>query len=284
MVVATTDTMVEGIDFRLDWPGFDLRRLGRRLISINLSDLAGMGATARHALISLALRGETTVSDVRRLYQGIAERAHQYGCTVAGGDLSATSGPLTLSATLVGSVPSPASLLRRRGGRAGWLIAVTGTLGAAAAGLRILESRRPAATPAQRSWVKAQLDPTPQLEAGRLLVEAGVRIGGDISDGLYREAERITQPDRLGASIQVDRLPLAPGLSPSDWRLAVRDSEDFELIAAAPARILRYAQARLERQALRLTVIGTIERRPGIRLRDGDRAVTLAEGGYEHFR
>ncbi len=276
--------MVEGVDFRLDWPGFDVRLLGRRLISINLSDLAGMGATGRHALISLALRGETTVNDVRRLYQGIAERAHQYGCMVAGGDLSATSGPLTLSATLIGSVPSPASLLRRRGARAGWLIAVTGTLGAAAAGLRMLESRRAAATRAQRSWVEAQLDPTPQLEAGRLLVDAGVRVGGDISDGLYREAERITQPDHLGATIQVDRLPLAAGLSPSDWPLAVRDSEDFELIAAAPARVLRTAQARLQRHALRLTVIGTIERRPGIRLRDGDRAVTLAGGGYEHFR
>jgi thiamine-monophosphate kinase len=106
IVVATTDTMVEEIDFRLEWPGFDFRRLGRRLIAINLSDLAAMGAEPRHALVSLSLRGTLSVADVGRLYRGIAEQAHRFGATVAGGDLSGTLGPLTLTATLVGRLGS----------------------------------------------------------------------------------------------------------------------------------------------------------------------------------
>ena len=106
IVVATTDTMVEEIDFRLEWPGFDFRLLGRRLMAINLSDLAAMGAEPRHALVSLSLRGTLPVADVGRLYRGIAEQAHRYRCTVAGGDLSGTLGPLTLTATLVGRLGS----------------------------------------------------------------------------------------------------------------------------------------------------------------------------------
>jgi thiamine-monophosphate kinase len=150
-VVATTDTMVEEIDFRLQWPGFNFRTLGRRLISINLSDLAAMGAEPRYALVSLTMRGTLPVADVRRLYQGIAEQAHRFSCAIAGGDVSGTLGLLTLTATLIGRLGSARALLRREGARAGWVIAVTGSLGAAAAGLRLLESGRRPATATERS-------------------------------------------------------------------------------------------------------------------------------------
>src|SRR5207237_472427 len=135
-VVATTDTMVEEIDFRLQWPGFDFRTLGRRLIAINLSDLAAMGAEPRYALVSMSLRGSLPVADVRRLYRGIAEQAQRHGCRIAGGDLSETPGPLTLTATMVGRLRSRRAMLRREGARPGWLIAVTRSLGRAARGLR----------------------------------------------------------------------------------------------------------------------------------------------------
>lgn len=282
-VVATTDTMVEGIDFRRAWPGFDFRRLGRRLISINLSDLAAMGAQPRHALISLALPRSTPARDVERLYRGISEQAHRFGTTIAGGDLSATRGPLMATATLIGRITSPQRILRRTGARPGWQIAVTGSLGAAAAGLRLLESGRLPTTRAQRAWVTAQLDPTPQLAAGQALA-ATLTVGGDISDGLYREVERLTQPARLGATIAIDRLPLADGLRKTQWALAVKDSEDFELICAGPVARMASAERALDRLGVPLTVVGTIEARPGIRLRDGARSVHLEGAGYEHFR
>ena len=284
LVVATTDTMVEEIDFRLAWPDFDFRSLGRRLISINLSDLAAMGAEARHALVSLSLRGTLDIASVRRLYQGIAEQAHRFHCTVAGGDLSATPGLLTLTAALVGRIGARRAMLRRAGARPGWQIAVTGSLGAAAAGLRLLESGRRPASEIERRWISAQLDPTPRIAAGRALVESGVRVGGDISDGLYREVERLVEEAGLGATIDVQRLPLAKGLDREQWSLAVKDSEDFELVCAGSAPRLLLAQRALARLNLPLTVVGAIERRPGIRLRTRTGIERLEGAGYEHFR
>jgi thiamine-monophosphate kinase len=282
--VATTDTMVEEIDFRLDWPGFDFATLGRRLVSINLSDLAAMGAEPRYALVSLTLRGTLPTTDVRRLYQGIAHQARRFSCVIAGGDVSGTLGLLTLTATLIGRLESERSMLRRKGARSGWRLAVTGSLGGAAAGLRLLESGRAPATRNERAWVSAQLDPTPRVIAGRVLVDAGIRVGGDISDGLHREVERLLEGTRLGATIDVERLPLARGLHRKEWALAVKDSEDFELVCAAPAARIAAARRVLERIELPLTVIGEIEARPGIRLRNGSRTQRLAGAGYEHFR
>jgi thiamine-monophosphate kinase len=284
IVVATTDTMVEEIDFRLEWPGFDFRTLGRRLMAINLSDLAAMGAQPRHALVSLSLRGTLRVTDVSRLYRGIAEQAHRHECPVAGGDLSGTLGPLTLTATLVGRLGSARAMLRRVGARPGWLIAVTGHLGAAAAGLRLLESGAQPASGDERLWVAAQLDPTPRIAAGRALVESGIRVGGDISDGLSREVERLVEDTRLGATIDVERLPLARGLRRKQWPLAVTDSEDFELVCAAPQARMRIAQRALERIKVALTIVGEIDQRPGIRYRHGTRIESLKKAGYEHFR
>jgi thiamine-monophosphate kinase len=283
-VVGTVDTLVEGIDFRLDWPGFDWRKLGRRLMSINLSDLAAMGAEPRHALVSLCLRRNTKSADVERLYSGIAQQATRFKSTIAGGDLSATDGPLTLTATLIGRVPSARRLLKRTGARPGWQVAVTGTLGGAAAGLRLLESRRSPRTRAEREWVTRQLDPEPRVAAGLALVQAGVRVAGDISDGLYRELEKLTKPGGLGATIEVDRLPLALGIGDSGWKLALEESEDFELVCAAPQLNMKRAIRALAQSENALTVIGRIESRPGIRLRRDGRPAALEKVGYQHFR
>jgi thiamine-monophosphate kinase len=161
---------------------------------------------------------------------------------------------------------------------------VTGSLGGAAAGLRLLESGRGPVSASERKWVSAQLDPTPRVIAGRVLVESGIRVGGDISDGLHREVERLLEGTRLGATIDLERLPLARGLHRKDWALAVKDSEDFELICAAPLARIAAARRVLERINLPLTVVGEIDARPGIRLRNGTRMERLEGAGYEHFR
>jgi thiamine-monophosphate kinase len=132
--------------------------------------------------------------------------------------------------------------------------------------------------------VAAQLDPTPQIAAGRALVDCGIRVGGDISDGLSREVERLVEDSGLGATIDVDRLPLARGLRREQWPLAVTDSEDFELVCAAPLARMRIAQRALARIKVRLTVVGAIDRRSGIRYRNGTRMESLKKAGYEHFR
>jgi thiamine-monophosphate kinase len=283
-VVATVDTLVEGIDFRLDWPGFTFEMLGRRLMAVNLSDLAAMGAQPRHALVSLCLRPQMAAADITALYRGVAQQARRFRCTIAGGDLSGTTGPIMATVTLIGRVAAATAILRRTGARPGWQIGVTGSLGGAAAGLRLLEARRAPASRLERQWVKAQLDPEPRVEAGQALVTSGIRVGGDISDGLIREIERLVESDRLGATIDLDRLPLAPGLDRDQWKLGLVDAEDFELVCAAPTARMASAQRALRRLAIPLTVIGAIDGRRGIRLKRGTGLTTIGHGGYQHFR
>ena len=288
-VVATVDTLVEDIDFRRRWPGFDFRVLGRRLITINLSDLAAMGATPRYALVSLALPRSLATSAFDRLYAGIAQQTHRFRCAIAGGDLSATRGPITLTASIFGEVPQGLRPLTRRGARAGWRIGVTGWLGSAAAGLKLLEAGRRPATAAERRWIRAQLEPVPRLEAAEVLQRAGVRVAGDISDGLYREVEKIAEPAGLGAEIWADQLPIEPSLKQARgaaaWRLAVSGSEDYELICAAPARLLESAARALRSTTgLRLAEVGQLTPDPGITLVRNGRRLQVRDGGFEHFR
>lgn len=279
------DTMVEGVDFRPAWPGFDYRLLGRRLMAINLSDLAAMGALPRHALIALALPPSTPVASVTRLYQGIRDQARRFGFTIAGGDLSATQGPAVLTAALFGVVLPPQRPLTRSGGRAGWTLAVTGRLGEAALGLSLLERGERPETAMGRRGVRRLLDPTPRLEAAQTLLEAGVRVAGDISDGLPEEVRRICGPAGLGAEIELDALPVEPALKGEAAWLAVSASEDFELICAAPASTIEDCSRRL-RQAcgLSLTAVGRLTRKPGIRVLHVGRAIKIRGSGYEHFR
>jgi len=288
-LVATVDTMVEGRDFRLDWPGFGFRLLGRRLMSVNLSDLAAMGADPSHALVSLALTPRLDRDDLRALYRGIADRARSARCTVAGGDVSATSGPLVLTVALFGHLPDGRRPLTRRGARAGWTVAVTGVLGRAAAGLRLLlEGRRPR-TAAERRWVRALFDPQPRLLAARQLQAAGVRVAGDISDGIYRELQRIAEPAGLGVLVDADRLPLDADLRREGkraWTQGLIESEDYELVCAAPARVIATAQRRLwSGSRLSLTPIGSLTAAPGIRVRSQGATVSIPQSraGYDHF-
>ena len=289
-VVGTVDTMVEGIDFRLDWPGYTFRLLGRRLMAINLSDLAAMGAQPRHALISLCLPGRVRLRDVRDLYRGIGERARAAGCTVAGGDLSGIDGPIVLTAALFGTIRPGRRPLRRSGARSGWALAVTGTVGRAAAGIGLLLAEKQPKTSAERRWVRAVYDPQPRVEAAQILQSVGIRVAGDISDGLYREIERIAQPAGLGAVVEADQLPLDADLRRSRkhaWAGGLMESEDYELLCAAPRPLLEAARRRLRRDLdLQLSIIGTLERGRGIRVRvDGKLVVIPSLGaGYEHFR
>jgi thiamine-monophosphate kinase len=282
--------MVEGVDFRLDWPGVTFRTIGRRLMSINLSDLAAMGAEPRHALISLCLPGRLAVADVTELYRGIAERARQYGCSIAGGDLSGTEGPLMLTAALYGTIAPGRRPLRRAGARAGWALAVTGRLGLASAGLGLLLDGKRPRNAAERRWVKALYDPQPRVEAARILQAMGLRVAGDISDGLYREIERIGQPAGLGATIEADQLPLDPDVRRSReraWAGGLMESEDYELVCAAPRKLLEAAATRLrDRLELNFSIVGTMTRERGIRVRVDGRLVSIPSigAGYDHFR
>jgi thiamine-monophosphate kinase len=249
-----------------------------------------MGAEPRHALISLCLRPNLPVASITALYRGIRTQARRYSFTVAGGDLSAIDGPLVLSATLFGEIGNDRPMTRS-GGRRGWSLAVTGTLGKAAAGLQLLEAGARSRTPRERRLIAALLDPTPRLNAAQLLRESGITVAGDISDGLVREVVRISEASQLGAIIVDSWLPIDPDAGErfgerAALRLALGASEDFELICAAPAEKMALTQVRLAAEAgISLTVIGFLAPRRGVRRQRKDGKFSrVRAAGYEHFR
>ncbi len=277
----TIDTLVEGVDFRRQWT--DLLALGRRALAINLSDVAAMAGDHPQAVVSLCLPASATLADVEALYRGLREMADLTGTRLVGGDLSATAGPLVITVAVTAE-GDPKTLLLRAGGRPGWLVAVTGRLGGAAAGLRELE----AAAGSHQLWRERLLAPVPRLREGRILAASGVRVAGDISDGLLRELERIAEAGGTGADIELERVPVEAGVREAfpDWvHLAFSGGEDFELVCAAPEATLLKAASALEAEGLApLQICGRLRGDAQVRVLDAQgRPVVIPGSGFDHF-
>ncbi len=207
LLLITTDLLMEGVHFRLSWG--DLPALGWKALAQNLSDIAAMGGTPTHAVIALALPPDFIPADTLALYQGIGELAAASHTDIIGGDTNRSSGPLVLTPTVLGRVAS-GELLTRHGARPGDALFVTGTLGRAAAGLQLLESRHPAPE-AFAPAIRAQLRPQPRLQAARMLAISGrVTAMMDVSDGVATDLHRLCAASGVGAVVQADRVPIDP--------------------------------------------------------------------------
>lgn len=286
--IITTDTLVEGVHFRPDWT--DWRSLGHKMLAVNLSDVAGMGAVPVLATVTLCLTGDERVADLEEMYRGAAALALPHGVAIAGGDVVRTPGPLTLSVTVVGE---GTRLLLRSGARSGDVVVVSGTLGAAAAGWRLLEradGRRKAAT--ADLLIAAQLRPNPRIALGQLLAREGATAGMDISDGLLGDLPKVLVASGAGARIDAGRVPVLPALRalfPDEWlELGLRGGEDYELLATLPADRAEPIIAAAKSIGATLTVIGEVVERgpdePLITLRELDgRVQEIASGAWDHF-
>ncbi|MBA3413759.1 MAG: thiamine-phosphate kinase, partial [Chloroflexia bacterium] len=216
-VVVTTDSLVEGIHFRLDWT--DWFSLGHKALAVNLSDLAAMGAAPRLATVSLGLRGDEALEDLRSLYRGLGALAARTGTRIAGGDIVRSPHGRVLHVTALGETIR-GRVLRRDGAQPGDLVIVSGTLGAAAAGMALLagESDRAAAT--ADLLVAAHLRPEPRLALGRTLAEVGATAAMDLSDGLFGDLPKILAASAVSAWIELRLLPVAAAvraLFPERW-------------------------------------------------------------------
>lgn len=288
-LVASTDMLVENVHFRLDWS--DWRSLGYKALAANLSDVAAMGAVPRVVLVSLGLRGSERDREIIELYQGMQELAHPCGVSIAGGDISSSTA-LTIAITVIGEGPSGCrTVMTRSAARAGDLLAVTGPIGLAAAGLRVVEQRLNVldGSPAMR---EAFMRPTPRIAQGRIMVRAGVRAAMDLSDGLLGDLPKICGMSGVSAVIDLPLLPVPAAVkwAFTDWtELALRGGEDYELLFACSPVVFERVRGRFRRFRLREPVrIGEItepgEPGPVVRLRDAAGKLRDVEpGGFSHF-
>jgi thiamine-monophosphate kinase len=281
--LATADSLIQDIHFKLEITSWE--ELGWRAMAANLSDIAAMGGIPRYALVSLALPGHTEVDDVVALYKGMAGLAEKFGVAIAGGDTS--SAPLlVINITVLGSAGNK-SLLTRSVAMQGEKIAVTGYLGAAAAGLEMLVKGLSFNAQATASLKEAFLKPNPRVAEGQLLVDGGVQVAIDISDGLISDLRHICQESQVGARVELDRVPVHPAVRANfgdrALELALTGGEDYELLFAASEEVLEKVKATV---ACPVTVIGEIvtAKEHEVTLFDGDgKQVSPAKSGWEHF-
>ena len=291
-IVVTTDSLVEGVHFRLGWTDWD--SLGHKALAVNVSDLAAMCADPRLALVAMGLTGDERIIDLEALYRGLGAVALRFDMVVAGGDIVRSPGGLVLHVTALGN-SRRGRVLTRSGANVGDLIGVTGTLGASAAGLRLLQldrndPRRRAATADQ--LIEAHLRPEPRVGFGAILLERGATSAMDLSDGLMGDLAKILSASEVSARLEVREIPVAAAvkaLFSDEWRdLALRGGEDYELLFTAPPRTWPAIDRAMRAGGGVSSVIGEIvpleSELPSIEIVGFDgRLRTEMPGAFDHF-
>ncbi len=290
-LVLTTDLLVEGVDFRLGGGWTSPRDLGHRALAVSLSDAAAMGARPRFCLLSVGVpRAVWRGRFPEEFYEGVRSLAGVYGVRIIGGDTSRTTEGIVIDSIVLGEVRRGRALTRG-GARAGDQIFVTGALGGAAGGLKILESGRVRTSRgrAGRGLVLRQRRPEPRVEWGALLSEKGLATSLiDLSDGLSSDLAHVCRESGVGARVEAESLPVDPLLAQSGLdedealRLALDGGEDFELLFTANAR----QASRLPREVkgVPVTRVGEVTGERGkVRLVHDGKARLLRPGGFEHF-
>jgi len=285
-LVLTADALVGGVHFLADDPP---NLVARKMLRVNLSDLAAMGAAPLGYLMTTALPAACDEAWLAGFAEGLAGDQAAFGISLLGGDSVATPGPATLSVTAIGSVPAGRSV-RRGGAIPGDLIYVSGTIGDAALGLRALRGELPGLDDTQRSFLADRYHlPQPRLALGERLIGVAHAML-DISDGLIGDLNHLCAVSGVAAVLEAARVPLSPAVrgalarDPALLAPVLGGGDDYELVFTAP-RAAEPALAGLATAlALPITTIGRIEAGSGVRVIDETgRDIALAASGYQHF-
>ena len=284
----TTDTMVSGEHFRPEdgaWPD-----VGWKALASNVSDIAAMGGKPHLALVTLLVPSDFCVEDAVALYRGLHECATAFGVTLGGGDI-VRSPVFAVTVALSGWAYCPhlgqPLVLRRDTARPGDLVAVTGTPGDSAGGLKLLLSSAKATSEAQKRLIAAHVRPMPRVALGEAAVKDGLRCGIDVSDGLVQDLGHIAKASNAGIVVDATKVPLSKALR-SVWpeqalELALSGGEDYELAIVGPrAAMERYVAA----SDNAVTVIGEVVAAdtPSVRVLDAEgNEIELARRGWNHF-
>ncbi len=281
--LATSDALIEDVHFTLSTTSW--RELGWKALAVNLSDIAAMGAVAEYTLVSLGLPGDTEVESVTELYEGMMELAQLFDVAIVGGDVVAA--PLVVLSLAVIGTAQTSHILTRSAATLGDQIAVTGYLGASAAGLVMLQRGLEFDEETAACLRKAHLMPYPRLLEGQILKQHGVRAAIDLSDGLVGDLAKVCKASGVGAHLFCHRIPIHPlvgnAFREDSLDMALGGGEDYELLFTARAEVIAGLEGTM---ACPLTVVGEIvEEEPGgVRLFDKyGNEVKLKKKGWEHF-
>jgi len=286
----TTDMLTERVHFLRERT--TPRQLGRKSISVNLSDIAACGGEPKEALVAVAIPDGISVEYFDELFAGMRECAHQYGVNIIGGDTTSSPRDLVISVTLVGSVARGRAVLRS-GAREGDRIFLTGPVGDSAAGLDIIKNH----SEIEKEFaelVLAHLDPTPHVHEGQTIGASGLATAMiDLSDGLTVDLGHICHASGLGARIHWDRIPRSTGFREyitrtdlDEKRLALSGGEDYVLLLTVDhvhkANLTNLLATDCHRP---IYDIGSMTARTGIELILPDGTSQSPPGdGWDHFR
>ncbi len=294
-MVLTADLLVEEIDFRREW--MLPRLLGHKALAVSLSDIAAMGARARWALLSIGIPQKIWETDfAEEFYEGFFALAETHQVTLIGGDVSRTPEHIVIDSIVAGDVKRNRSVLRT-GARAGDHLFVTGTLGGAAAGLKLLEQgarlkKSKARTLKERAveeLLLKHLQPEPRMSWGALLSEQRLATAMiDISDGLSSDLAHLCEASGVGALIDAARIPLDEALTQlgkhdfDALSLALNGGEDFELLFTISPKNLKRLPTKID--GVRIHYIGDVlDKERGIKLAANGRQARLQASGFSHF-
>jgi len=287
----TCDSQVENVHFVFSlFPPFSL---GKRVLAVNLSDIAAMGGNPLFALLSWVLRPDIEAEWLKEFARGIKEEAEFFGVNIIGGNLSRTESQMVFDLTLVGEVENDYPLLLRRNSRPGDLVLVTGTLGDSRAGLEITLRGSEEERDKYSFLLERFFTPSPRLRVGRLLHSLKERIAViDVSDGFSQDLGHITEESRVGAVVEVDKLPISPALR--EWSkekekdpflFALSGGEDFELIFTVPRERGEEIRQFIEKESgVPVTIVGEIVLQGGVSLKRGGKEEKEAASGWNHFQ
>jgi thiamine-monophosphate kinase len=286
-IVVTTDAVVAGVHFLVDDPP---DTIAQKALRVNLSDLAAKGAEPRAYLLTAALPPEIDNAWLKSFVSGLKRDQHRFGITLVGGDTVAIPGPLTFNIAALGDVPH-GKMLRRGGAQVGDDVWVSGTIGDAALGLKLLKGEDLGFSEKQRrALIKRYRMPEPRVELGPELVGLA-HACLDVSDGLIADLGHIAEVSRLGIEVQAGQVPLSPGAAAgiAAGRVSLSElltaGDDYELAFTAPQSERGRLTILAMRSKVALTRVGrTLKGKPAVSVVAADgRPVSIARAGYTHF-
>jgi len=290
-LILTTDSQEEGVHYRLDWSTPE--DIGWRCLAINVSDIAAMAGWPLGAVVALSLPPELDVAFVDGLYTGMQALARDMACPIIGGNLTKTTGRVSVTITVLGEVPKGQAIYRS-GAQPGDEIWVTGTLGGAKAGLEALLKPDALRGVPTAHALACYRRPQPRLrEAQFLRQRATLHSLLDLSDGLSGDLRHICEASGVGAQIEAEAVPMhddtrriAQALQADPLSYAIHGGEDFELcLTAEPGQMDRIRVDFGQQFNCALRRVGTVCRGADVTLKqpDGSESVLPAQG-YDHFR